>query len=329
MLTVPLFFVLAIAGVPLLVAMSPAVVLVDTVRRSRWATARALAFFAIYILCEVFGIIAATLVWIRFRLSPGMSEEQYLRSNFHLQCRWASALYRGIQIVFGIETTVDGDDCIPPGPIIVFSRHASTGDTIIPAVFVSSRHDILLRYVLKRELLWDPCLDIVGNRLRNYFVDRRSTDSSQEIERVAALADGIGEREGVMIYPEGTRFSEPKRARALERLADGADRDLVELGQSMRHVLPPKLGGPLALLQRNREADLILLAHTGFEDVESLASLLNGSLIGREIRIHFQRIERESIPADEKSLRHWLFDIWVSIDRWIDRNQPRLVDGGA
>ena len=38
--------------------------------------------------------------------------------------------------------------------------------------YVSRRYHLRLRYVLKRELLWDPCLDIVGQRVPNIFVDR-------------------------------------------------------------------------------------------------------------------------------------------------------------
>ena len=75
--------------------------------------------------------------------------------------------------------------------MLLFPRHVSVADTLLPAVFVSSRNGILLRHVLKRELLWDPCLDIVGNRLPNCFVRRDSRDSAREIRAVAALAHDV------------------------------------------------------------------------------------------------------------------------------------------
>jgi 1-acyl-sn-glycerol-3-phosphate acyltransferase len=293
------------------------------VRRTPWPTVRALALLAIYLVCEAIGIVAAGALWVAFKLVPGFTRQRYLRANFRLQCWWATALFRAIEVVFGIETRVTGGDRITPGPILVFSRHASTGDTLLPAVFVSGRHDIVLRWVLKRELLWDPCLDIVGNRLRNYFVDRQSTDPTGEIEAVASLATDLDQSEGVLIYPEGTRFTAAKRARALERLRAGADSDLLGLASSMRNVLPPKLGGPIALLQENPRTDLVLLAHVGFEDVESLATVFNGSLVGRTIRVHFQRIARRDIPDDPRDLRTWIFEIWKQLDEWIENNQPR------
>jgi len=48
--------------------------------------------------------------------------------------------------------------------------------------------------VLKRELLADPCLDIVGNRLPNHFLDRHATDSGPELAalpRVEPQVDSV------------------------------------------------------------------------------------------------------------------------------------------
>ncbi len=327
-LTVPIVFILS-ACLPLFLIGLPLAGVIDLARRSNWATVRALTFLAVYVTCEAVGIIAATVAWLAYTLVPGFTHATYLRCNFQLQCSWASALFRGIEAIFGIRTEVEGNDCIEPGPIVVYSRHASTGDTLLPAVFISSRHDIVLRYVLKKELLWDPCLDIVGNRLRNYFVDRQSTAPAREVEEVAKLAIDLGPKEGVLIFPEGTRFSERKRDRAIDQLARDNDTQLAEVARSMRNVLPPKLGGPTALLQQNPDVDLILVAHTGFENVESLATLFNGSLIGRKIHLRFWRVARSDIPNDPKAIAYWLFDAWRNLDQWIEENREVPVQQPA
>jgi steroid 5-alpha reductase family enzyme len=44
-------------------------------------------------------------------------------------------------------------------------------NAILTSVLLTHRHGIDFRHVLKRELLWDPCLDVMGNRLPNYFGD--------------------------------------------------------------------------------------------------------------------------------------------------------------
>ena len=41
-------------------------------------------------------------------------------------------------------------------PVIQLVRHASTADTILCAGVIANRRRLRLRYVLKRELLWDP-----------------------------------------------------------------------------------------------------------------------------------------------------------------------------
>lgn len=68
---------------------------------------------------------------------------------------------------------------------------------------------------MKQELLWDPCLDIVGNRLPNYFVDRAAKDTARELAHIASLARELAPGQRVVMYPEGTRFSETKRGLAL------------------------------------------------------------------------------------------------------------------
>ena len=75
----------------------------------------------------------------------------------------------------GWAWTSRGTRSIAPGPVVLMMRHASLVDTLLPTVLVLRRHRIRLRYVLKRELLWDPALDLAGNVLPNYFLDRAST----------------------------------------------------------------------------------------------------------------------------------------------------------
>ena len=73
--------------------------------------------------------------------------------------------------------------------------------------------------MLKRELLSEPCLDIAGQRLPNYFV-RRDTGEEVERERIGQLARDMGSDDGFLLYPEGTRFTAERRQRALEKIAE-------------------------------------------------------------------------------------------------------------
>jgi 1-acyl-sn-glycerol-3-phosphate acyltransferase len=198
-------------------------------------------------------------------------------------------------------------------------RHASIGDTVLPAVLVSSRLGVRLRYVMKRELLWDPCLDIVGNRLPNCFVRRGWGDSAREIAAVRRLADDLGPGEGVFACPEGTRFTPERRRRALDRIRRRADADLVARAERLRHVLPPRLGGTMALLDAETGADVVFGVHFGFDGIRSFYDLLAGGLIDRTVEVEFWRVPAERIPKDRDARIGWLYDHWTRIDEWVAR----------
>ena len=87
------------------------------------------------------------------------------------------------------------------------------------------------------------------------------------------------------MYPEGTRFSATKRERILKRLEASGDRDAVLRLRDMPHVLPPRLGGSLALLERNEGADAVFCVHTGLESTTSITQLWSGGLVGSRVRV--------------------------------------------
>ena len=209
---------------------------------------------------------------------------------------------------------------MPPGPIVVLMRHASVIDNLVPATFVAAPHGIRLRYVLKRELLSDPAIDIAGNRLPNVFIARGSDDAGREIERVRELARGLGPGEGMLIYPEGTRFTEAKRARVLEKLA-AADAPLHAAAQLLHHVLPPRLGGPLALLDAG--ADVVVCAHHGLDGFSHIANIWSGGLIGRTVSIRFRRFPHADIPSGREERVEWLLARWQEVDDWIGAQTRR------
>ena len=329
-------WLLTLVALPLLVAIAAAVDLWRGDRR--WVLLRCLAFVLLYLTCEVGGVAAAFALWLGSGVWAGRGAGQspaarltglpdgYLDANFRLQCWWARTLFRGAERIFGMHTTVTGDEAVRTGPFLLFLRHASIGDTVLPAVCIGDRHGIMLRYVMKRELLWDPCLDIVGNRLPNYFVQRGSGDSEREVAAVQRLLDEIGPRDGVLIYPEGTRFSPAKRERFLARLRGATPARLLAVAEGLRHTLPPRLGGPLGLLERNPGLDAVFCAHTGFEGAATFGDLIGGALVDRAVHVAFWRVPFAQIPVDRTAQAEWLYEHWQRIDDWIDDHAGEVPD---
>jgi 1-acyl-sn-glycerol-3-phosphate acyltransferase len=294
----------------------PLAVIVDGVRRNRGVTLRCAVFLTYYLSCEALGIAISAGLWAWRRVFP-VSAERWADLHYRLEAWWGTALLRGLVRVFGLHLEVEHDADLARGPYLMLVRHSSSGDVLLASALVSGPHGTRLRYVLKRELLWDPCLDIVGHRVPNVFVDRFSDDSEREIQRTRDLARDLGPRDGVLIHPEGTRFSEAKRRRVLERFRRAGDEKLLDYARSLHCVLPPRPGGTLALLEAAPEADVVVCAQTGFEGAASLAQIWRGALVNRTVRVQFRRIPRSAIPTGQEDRHAWLLDEWRRVDAWV------------
>ncbi len=327
-LTIPAYLIAALLAwltIPVWLAGTLALDLVRDLsqapRTPRFIVTR-LAVFAIgYLTCEAVGIVIAFFLWVLALVRrPGI--DTFRSWNFRLQQNWGATLLRVGQTAFKFRYEVSGQEHVAPGPIILALRHSSLADTVLALAQISKPHNIVLRYVLKRPLLLDPCLDIVGQRLLNHFV-LKGEKSKAQVEGVAQLAEGLGPQDGVLIYPEGTRFTALKREQHLARLERRKHQDELEFARSLQHVLPPIRAGLNALLDRSQAArqpaDVLFCAHRGFEGSATFGDLLSGSLLGQTVKIHFWRIPASDVPTDRDKREGWLQHQWTRMDRTVDR----------
>lgn len=196
--------------------------------------------------------------------------------------------------------------------MLVLVRHATIVDTALPAALLSKR-GLEVRYVLRKELVMEPCLDVAGHAGPHCFIDRDGPPR-REIEKIRRVAQYLG-RQAVAIYPEGTRFSESKRdvaIRSLERTRP----EFAAIAASMTHVLPPKAAGVLQLLEAAPAADCLIVAHRGLEGFVSPRDFLDGSVVGQQLEIRIWRVRRESVPPADQQPR-WLFDLWREVGDFV------------
>lgn len=316
LITIPVVLVLFTAswvGAPVLL---PLAALIDLVRwaisRRPWMATRLVSFLMAYSLAETLGSLSLGLTWLAslggrlFDLAP---------STFTIQKAWAGFVLRACQAIFELRIAGKGLDSLQPAPFILLARHTSIVDNLLPARFISRPLGIHIRYVMKQELLIDPALDIAGNRLPNLFVRRGSGESESEVSAVRRLASSLTDDEAILIYPEGTRFTSAKRDRALAVLARRNPR-LAAHVSDMTHVLPPRLGGTLALLDAS-SADVVVMAHRGLDGFARIADIWRGAMVRRHVEVEFWRIPRSEIPTGRAERSEWLFDLWMRIDRWV------------
>jgi 1-acyl-sn-glycerol-3-phosphate acyltransferase len=315
--TIPTYLCLGAVSLALLPVTVLLALAIDAVRRTgRVVTLRCALALVLYFVCEAVGIITSFALWAVNGFWPAAAADRVLTWNLLLQRLWARTLFAGATWLFGMRVEVTGEEAVRRGPLFLFSRHASTIDALLPAVFVTHPYTLRLGHVMKRELLWDPCLDIVGQRTRNVFIRRDSGERDKEIALLRQLAAAVGERDGVLLFPEGTRFSAAKRARALHYLEDTKQFARLARAQRLHHVLPPHRGGALALLETRPDVDVVFLAHVGFEGTASLNDLWSGKLIGRTIRLSFWRVPCAEIPQNTEGRVDWLDAQWARVDAW-------------
>lgn len=85
-----------------------------------------------------------------------------------------------VQRWLGLEVRSDGLDLIDDSPRLIACQRASFFDALLPTVTLAQRSDAPARHVLKRELAWDPCLSLFGNRHANHFVTREGGERHDE-----------------------------------------------------------------------------------------------------------------------------------------------------
>ncbi|MCB9567964.1 MAG: 1-acyl-sn-glycerol-3-phosphate acyltransferase [Myxococcales bacterium] len=299
---------LVIGSLPLTL---PLIALVDLVRRRRFAWTRALLMVAWILVGECWGILVLFGLWL---VRPLLGRERFAAANYAVQAAWVRSLLAGVRALQSMALEVRGAEAARRGPFLILARHVSTADTLLPITAITAPFGLRPRYVLKAELRWDPCLDLVGHRVPNAFVRRGA--GAREVERSAALAEGLGPRDVVVVYPEGTRFTRRAQARRLAEL-EGRDDPLLAQARALRHTLPPRSGGVLGILRRAPGLDVVFLAHVGLEGARDVGDLLAGRLIDQRIEVEIRRVPAAAIPADDEGRRRWLFEEWARIDRWV------------
>jgi 1-acyl-sn-glycerol-3-phosphate acyltransferase len=306
--SVPSVFCVALLLVALLPLWLPLAAMTDLARRRTRLPIARLLFFALgWAWLESVAMLAVGALWM-----VGRGRDRQV--HYRLQRWWAARLMAILRTTTGIHVETAGAEAFQPSPTIMLCRHASLADSLVSAWVVTTVAGMHPRYVLKRELLFDPCLDIVGNRLPNHFLDRAAADSGPELAALTALSAGMGNGDVAIIFPEGTRASPAKRANALNRLAE-RDPQRTQRLAPLRHLLPPRPAGAAALLAGRPTADVVIAWHIGFDGLDTFGGILR-HLASKPAPVHFvaRRIPRADVPTGE-SFTEWLDETWLQADR--------------
>lgn len=285
----------------------PVTLVLDAVRlKWRFPLLRFTMFGLMWAWLETFGLLSAVALW-----AIGQSKNQDL--NYRLQKWWTRGVIGALMLTVGLRIDVEGAEKLGDGPFIALCRHASLADSIMSAwVFVTKSH-LRPRYVLKKELQLDPCLDVVGHRLPNYFLNRQSADVSTELQGLALMAEGLAHRDIAVIFPEGTRANAVKRVRILEQLRDRSPERAQRL-KGLQFLMAPKTAGVSALLSAVPNAKVVTMWHSGFDGMDTFRGIVK-HLAKSAVRVQVRVVEHQrATVATGEAFVAWLDEQWIAMD---------------
>jgi 1-acyl-sn-glycerol-3-phosphate acyltransferase len=149
---------------------------------------RSIAFNILFYLNLLVLLIAAlpTLVMPRWGISGVVTF--WARSNIWL-----------LRTVCGIDVEFRGLERIPPGPLLVASKHQSSWETFALWPLLSDP-----TFIMKRELMWIPLFGWFARKAAMIPVDRSRGSQALADMNARAVAELARHRQ-IVIFPEGTR----------------------------------------------------------------------------------------------------------------------------
>ena len=318
------------------VALSLPVVLVVVAFLSRyvpgkWRPLRIIWFLFLYLVVDVVAVVGWFLLWIvsgfgwRIR-SPGFQKAHYRLFGWMLRRVVASAKF-----TFKVKTVPEGEIPRTAGegrsrPILILSRHAGPGDSLLVMDGLYNRFGRQPRIVLKEFLQWDPAIDIMLNRLPSAFVPATGRAGNPVIEAIEAMTASMDVNDAFVIFPEGGNYTIKRHLRAIQKLREIGRPDLAERAESLKNTLPPKPKGVMtALAAAPGKTDVFFIGHSGLETLVSFGDIWRGMPMGTQVAIKAWYFPAERIPPPEEQ-ETWLYDIWGEIDSWITEKRSDTAE---
>lgn len=310
-----LFTALSVAAVPFAL---PLGIAIDTLRRRRQVLARFILLIPAVAIWHCVGVGILFCLWLHAVLARTPVQEQRHRARI-AEANWSRRVFAIAESLYGCSLVVEGDELVNQDAAILFCRHVSVLDTIVPIFTVGRSHGLTMRIVKKFDLLWDPCIDVVSRRLPRAFV--RRTGTAADLDTIRNLMRGMQRGDVLALFPEGTRFTPKKRAHILAKMQQKGDA-AYERAERLQHVLPPRLGGAMTALSERPDLDVIFCAHVGLEGTALLADFVAGSMLDRKVCVKFWRVPAAEIPFDSEGKAAWLQQWWERVDHWVGAHAP-------
>lgn len=312
---------LAIALCVALLAVAPllliAAAVADLFLPGSWRTTRLTAGLIVYLGIEIVGLLALFGLWVASGFGIWLKSRPIQDAHYALM-RWLLETAFGAGAAFCRLRIEIVDRPEPkPGPVLVFSRHAGPGNSMMLVGTLMSAYRRHPRIVMLEKLQWDPLFDTLLNRVPNRFISHDPKRRHAYLSVIEELARGMGDRDAFILFPEGKDFTPRLRHKAISRLREGGHHREAEKAEQLRYVLPPRHNGVISAIRGAPDADIVFVAHTVLEDIGSFRELWDAVPLERPIEGRYWRFPASEAPSDGQELIDWLYGWWQRIDDWI------------
>ncbi len=136
-------------------------------------------------------------------------------------------------------------------------------------------------------------------------------------------------RDALLIFPEGGNVTPARRARAIERLRAAGRQEAARRAEGIRHLMPPRPRGVQAALLANPALQVVVVAHTGLDELNSIADIWAAVPVDKTLALCWHAVPSGEVPTDVVGLSDWLFDEWERMDAWVavHRDDPTPAVG--
>lgn len=292
---------------------------------------RVLAFATFYFLLEIVSLVALLGLWIASGFGLTMKSDRMQTAHFDYMRWWLKSMNAAAARLFRLRIQIEDAPAPKGGPVLVFSRHAGPGNSLMLVGTLMIAYHRFPRIVMLAKLQWDPFFDTIGNRLPNRFITHEPSARDRSLTVIAELASGTGRQGAFVLFPEGRDFTYPLRTRAIAYLRRKGFHEEADKADLMRRMLPPRHGGVMAAVNARPDADVVFVAHTVLEDVGTLGEFWRRIPFERPVAARYWRVPAADVPREnEEALIDWLYEWWGRIDEWIDEridpdDKPQVV----
>lgn len=288
--------------------------------RRRWRFTRLGGLGLAFCVVETFGLFAAFTTWLGSGFGRFIHRPFWARAHTVLMGQWLELITRALRFYLGFTFELEAPE-LPDGPRLVLSRHAGPGDALLLARIVVRDHGRRLHMIGANKLLWDPFLDVMGERIGFHYLGGPGVDRRADLDAIRNLANGLESDETLVIFPEGGNFTPSRREASFQHFERRGRHELLLRGVVLRHILPPRSGAVEAALSGAPDLTVVVVAHTGLEEIYGLRDLWHRTPLDRTCRANAWEVPYLLRVREVEPAHHWLWQQWLLVDRWIDRRR--------